>query len=291
MPSLERVDGPDGVVGYRSPSLAALGVPHWFSTRRAPGLGPGGAIELDLGVLDHRRARLVAEAAGAPGAAIVRVRQVHGAGVFDADAWTDGRPEPARGDRDLAAAADAPGYAPVAADALVASRPDRLCLVRVADCVPVLLAAPDGRRVAAVHAGWRGVVAGVVPAALAALGPAAAAAIGPCISAAHFEVGDEVADAFRAAELGEAVLDPQPGAARPHVDLRRAVHLQLLRAHPGLAIDDTDRCTYAHADELWSHRRDVTHGGRAATGRQAAVIGAAIGARASAADRPARPRP
>ena len=256
MTLLERMQAPSGAVGYVSPALAALGVPHWFATRVA---GEPGEPELDLGELTPALARLVAAAAGAPGAALVRVRQVHGAGVFDADA-ADGP------------VIDARDAAPHAADAIVASRPDRLALVRVADCVPVLLAGPGGARVAAVHAGWRGIVAGVIPAALAALGECAAAAIGPCISAAHFEVGPEVADALRAAELGECVIEH--AGRRPHVDLRRAARIQIERARPAAVVDETDRCTYAHERELWSHRRDVTHGGRATTGRQGAAIAA-----------------
>jgi hypothetical protein len=128
--------------------------------------------------------------------------------------------------------------------------------------------------VAAVHAGWRGLVAGVIPRALAALGePAAAAAIGPCVSTARFEVGSEVARAFEEAGLGGAVR--RGHGARPRVDLRAAARLQLERG--GVAVvDETDRCTWEHADEFYSHRRDVTHGGSATTGR----MGAAIGARA-----------
>lgn len=239
---------PDGLAGYRSPALEALGVPHLFTTRNA---GAGGA--LDLARVDGELGRRVAAAAGAPGAEIVRVRQVHGRAVVDAD---QPLPEP-----------------PPEADALLVSRPGRLVAARVADCVPVLLASPGGERVAAVHAGWRGLVAGVIPAALAALGPCAAAAVGPCLSRACFEVGPEVAALFRAADLGETV-EERPG--RPHVDLRRAAELQLARAGV-LAIDTTDRCTFEHAGEFFSHRRDVTRGGRPSTGRMAGVIGAARG--------------
>jgi YfiH family protein len=237
----------DGLAGYRSPALEALGVPHLFTTRNG---GAGGA--LDLARVDGELGRRLAAAAGAPGAEIVRVRQVHGRAVVDAD---QPLPEP-----------------PPEADALLVSRPGRLVAARVADCVPVLLASPGGERVAAVHAGWRGLVAGAVPAALAALGPCAAAAVGPCLSAARFEVGPEVAALFRAADLGETV-EERPGE-RPRVDLRRAAELQLARAGVG-AIDTTDRCTFEHAGEFFSHRRDVTRGGQPSTGRMAAVIGAA----------------
>lgn len=238
---------PDGLQGYRSPALEALGVPHLFTTRRG-----GAGADLDLARVDGQTGRCVAAAAGAPGAEIVRVRQVHGCAVVDADGDLS---EP-----------------PPEADALLVSRPGRLVAARVADCVPVLLASPGGERVAAVHAGWRGLLLGAIPAALAALGPCAAAAVGPCVSQARFEVGPDVAERFRAADLGPAVLG---GAGqRPRVDLRRAAELQLARAGVR-AIDTTDRCTYEHAGEFYSHRRDVTHGGRPSTGRMAGVIGSA----------------
>jgi hypothetical protein len=103
-----------------------------------------------------------------------------------------------------------------------------------------------------------------------------AAAIGPCLSLERFEVGPEVAGAFEDAGLGAAV-DRRP-ASRPHGDLRAAAAIQLERA--GVRrIDATDRCTFEHADEFWSHRRDVTRGGRARTGRLAALIATAAAAK------------
>lgn len=162
-------------------------------------------------------------------------------------------------------------------DALLTADPAALLLVRVADCVPVLLATDDGRAVAAIHAGWRGVVAGVVPAAARQLAERAAtepatliAAIGPCISPAHFEVGDEVVDAFEEAGLGDCVL--RDGFAKPHIDLPAAIARQLESLGVSSArIDRTDRCTYRDAAEFFSHRRD--HG---RTGRMATAIGVAV---------------
>ena len=85
------------------------------------------------------------------------------------------------------------------ADAAVADEPDRVCVVTTADCLPVLLARIDGKRVAAAHCGWRGLAAGVLEATLAALDTAPrqlAAWLGPAIGPAHFEVGPELRDAF-----------------------------------------------------------------------------------------------
>jgi len=242
---LERFESCDGLVGYRSRELAAIGVPHAFTTR----ISRAGA--LDVGALDGELTRRLARLAGvAEDALVADLRQVHGAEVREVG------PGP---------------FAPdVEADGLVTEERDRLLVVRTADCVPVLIARDDGRRVAAVHAGWRGLVAGVVPRALEVLGGGEwAAAIGPCISGARFEVGPEVRAAFERRGLGAAV--HAPAGARPRVDLRAAVAIQLERA--GVRrIDGTDRCTYEHADEFYSHRRDVTHGGWPRTGRLAALI-------------------
>jgi YfiH family protein len=109
---------------------------------------------------------------------------------------------------------DEPGaVAGVEADALVTSRPDACLTVRVADCVPVLVATPDGRAVAAVHAGWRGLAAGILAAAvgrLCALGrcepadlrAAAGPAIGPCCYEVDLEVGRRIAASAAGGILG-----------------------------------------------------------------------------------------
>jgi copper oxidase (laccase) domain-containing protein len=96
-----------------------------------------------------------------------------------------------------------------------------------------------------------------------------AAAIGPCISAANFEVGPEVADAFRDAGLPDAVTTT--GHPKPHIDIAAACAAQLRHAGvPAEAIDRTDRCTFRDANEFYSHRRD-----RGRTGRMAALIAVA----------------
>jgi YfiH family protein len=246
---LERFEDADGFVGYRSPLLASHGIPHLFTTR----IG-GRARVLDLGRLDERDERRVALAAGLPDARIAIVKQVHGASVL------------------VLQPAALPGDA-ARADGLVSEREDVLVGVHVADCVPVLLARSDGRRVAAVHAGWRGLVAGVIPRAVERLGGGLLlAAIGPCLSRARFEVGPEVVRAFADARLGDAIHASENARAR--IDLRLAAALQLEAA--GVAvIEANDRCTYEDAAEFYSYRRDVTHGGQRRTGRLGAIIAAA----------------
>lgn len=234
------------MVGYRAPRLEQLGVPHWFTTR----IGPGGG-ELVLEPLAESVAAALRQAAGTDEAArLVCLRQVHGRHVVRVDA----RPVPEGS----------------TGDCLVGDRPDRLLWVYAADCVPILVASADGRHVAAIHAGWRGLVAGAIPAALEQLGaPPAVAAIGPCLSLERCEMGDEVVAAFQAADLREVVhRDLGP---RAHVDVRAAARLQLERAGV-TSIDTSDRCTWRDESEFPSHRRDVTHGAKARAGRIAALI-------------------
>lgn len=162
-------------------------------------------------------------------------------------------------------------------DALVTARAGRVLSVRVADCCPVLLASPDGRTVAAIHAGWRGAVGGVIQSAVSKLVEITGidprtllAAVGPCIGFDAFEVGPEVLAEFQSVFGADAPIrrDHLSADGKGHVDLARACKLQLIQA--GLSsdqIDTTDRCTFRDADEFFSHRRD--HG---VTGRMAALI-------------------
>ena len=116
------------------------------------------------------------------------LNQVHGTEVVDLDARLTGRVS-------------------ATADASIATLPGRVCVVMVADCLPVLFASRDGQRIAAAHAGWRGLAAGVLERTVAALGVAPAelsAWLGPAISQQHFEVGEEVRAAFVGADAGAA---------------------------------------------------------------------------------------
>lgn len=156
------------------------------------------------------------------------------------------------------------------ADALVTTVVGLAVAVRTADCVPVLLAAPGG--VAAVHAGWRGVVAGVVPAAVRALCAASGAvpadvraAVGPHIGVAAYEVGDEVVAALEGAGLPREVVSRPGPRGRLHADLGASVERQLRGAGLG-RVEHIGVCTHSDA-RMYSHRRDGSH-----TGRQAAVI-------------------
>lgn len=157
---------------------------------------------------------------------------------------------------------------PPQGDAAISSRPGRVLAVMVADCLPVLLCRRDGAGVAVAHAGWRGLAAGVLEAAVAAFGVPAEqllAWLGPAIGQEHFEVGDEVRSAFcdRDPEAASAFL-PNP-RGRWQCSLHALARRRLRRAGV-LTIDGDPRCTYADSESFYSYRRD------GATGRFAALI-------------------
>ncbi|MDQ3440846.1 MAG: peptidoglycan editing factor PgeF [Planctomycetota bacterium] len=264
---LDRRTSPTGVVYYGSRLLDAAGVPHAFSTRLS-GVSPAPFDSLNLGnpsgcdVLDdgeriERNYALLQNAIGCVEFPRCRMHQVHAAAVHNVRAGE-------------------PFESGVKGDALTSDDPRRVIAIRVADCVPVLVATGEGKVVAAIHAGWRGVVANVVGATVKELevrsqssSASFVAAIGPCIGFDAFEVGPEVVTEFEKVFGGEApVRHADDGKGR--VDLRESVKLQLAAA--GLRaenIDVTDRCTYRDAAEFYSHRRD-----RGITGRMAALIAA-----------------
>jgi len=144
----------------------------------------------------------------------------------------------------------------VEGDGLWTTEPDVPLLALAADCVPIALAGTDGEpRLAVLHAGWRGLLDGIVETGVGALGGGAlAAAVGPSIGPCCYEVGPEVSDRFDA--------DLTTGRM---LDLRQAVERRL-RAAGVAAVEHVDLCTMCHPDLFFSHRRD--HG---VTGRQGVI--------------------
>jgi YfiH family protein len=210
-----------------------------FSTR-VGGVSEGPYDTLNLGrltgddpahVAENRR-RLCAEA-GVDAELLRYGRQVHGAVVRRAE----GQGEPG--------------------DALWSDTPGEPLLVFTADCLPVALARANGPRpaIAAVHVGWRGLLAGIVEAAAAALGGGRlAAVIGPGIGRCCYEVGDEVAAPFRE-RFGASI------AERGRLDLREATE-RALRAAGAATVSRIELCTACDPEGFFSHRRDGARTGR-----------------------------
>ena len=150
------------------------------------------------------------------------------------------------------------------ADAAVTTTPGSVLAILTADCLPVLLCADDGSEVAAAHAGWRGLAAGVLEATVAAMRTPAdrvLAWLGPAAGPRHYEIGVEVYDAFVAQEwtAGRAFTSTRPHHWR--VDLYELARQRLAGA--GLApacIHGGGLCTIADPQRFYSHRRDRRSG-------------------------------
>ena len=161
---------------------------------------------------------------------------------------------------------DADDAAHGAADAAITRRTDRVCVIQVADCVPVLFAARDGSAVAAAHAGWRGLAGGVLESTVASLGAEArelCAWLGPGIGPRHFEVGDEVRAAFLAGDPAAEEDFQANERGRWQCDLSALARRRLSRL--GVReISGGVHCTYAESERFFSYRRDGQCGRMAA---------------------------
>ncbi|MDX1593277.1 MAG: peptidoglycan editing factor PgeF [Gammaproteobacteria bacterium] len=221
-------------------------------TTRAGGTSTGPYATWNLG--DHvgddpaavaANRALLGRVLGAAGP-VLWLRQVHGTRVIPAHRWRPG----------------------IAADGSWCDGPGPVCAVLTADCLPVLLCRRDGGAVAAVHAGWRGLAAGVIEAAVAALGddPGALLAwLGPAIGAAAYEVDGAVRDAFVASDEGAAgaFTVTRPGHWRADLDLlarRRLAEAGIEAVHGG------GYCTASDDGRFFSYRRDGV------TGRMASLV-------------------
>lgn len=233
---------------------------HALQTTRAGGVALEPYASFNLG--DHvgddsqavaaNRARLRRHLPAEP----VWLEQVHGIEVVDLDRAAN-----------AAASAVCAGRRP-RADAAFARQPGRVCAVLTADCLPVLLCDDAGTVVAAAHAGWRGLAAGVLEAVIAgmAVAPARLSAwIGPAIGAEAFEVGGEVRAAFLDQDAAAAAAFAPAAPGKWMADLVLLAQQRLVRSGVArIAVDG--RSTHRDAATWYSYRRD----GR--TGRMASLI-------------------
>lgn len=225
-----------------------LTAPHGFTTRTGGvSTGPYAALNLstatgdDPAAVAENRRRVRAAFGGAP---LARLRQVHGRVVRTAH--ESGVQE---------------------GDGLVSATPGLVLAVSVADCYPLLLEDPQAGAVAALHAGWRGVLGNILAAGVAQLVSLGAVperlrlAVGPGIAGTSYQVDAALAERFAAAGYEDAVLpDPAPGKAR--LDLPTAI-LRQARVL-GIALERIElsgRDTYSDP-ELFSYRRDGANSGR-----------------------------
>lgn len=247
-------------MGYRARSVELIRSklimsPHAFPTRAGGvSLAPFASLNTASNVGDEPAAvaqnlERLSASFGATANQLVTVHQVHGTTVLEATAAGQGL----LGE----------------ADAVFTRQPGLLVGVKTADCLPILIEDPKTGHVAAVHAGWRGVIGEIVLRAIERLGADPAGlhvALGPAIQACCFEVDGELPSKFAAA-FGDGVVRPQPGKAKVHLDLGWAVCRSLARAGvPASHVDVLPHCTRCDA-RFFSYRRDD---GR--TGRQLSLI-------------------
>ncbi|PIE06070.1 MAG: hypothetical protein CSA75_01470 [Sorangium cellulosum] len=241
----------------RSPLLSAAGFSHAFFTRCGGASAPpfdslNFAIHVgDDPSLVSENLRRAAKDLGVDHDKILFLHQVHGTDTHCvAPPFTRDESIQLRG------------------DALVACNGSVACSVRVADCVPILLADRRSGAAAAVHSGWRGTQHNIVAHVVCYLRNYVStpidliAAVGPHIQSCCFEVGYDVASKLSAASPVEDAVHIGPGA-RPHVDLRRIIHAQLLEAGVGDdRIDHVKGCTVCEKEHFFSFRRDGERSGR-----------------------------
>ena len=175
------------------------------------------------------------------------LNQVHGTRVVEASEW----------------------QSPQQADACIARRAGQVCVVMTADCLPVLLCSREGDRVAAAHAGWRGLAGGVLESTVSSLGLPGSelmAWLGPCIGPQAFEVGDEVRIAFTAKDAAAAqAFKPSHRAGHWMADLYLLARQDLARLGVH-AVYGGGWCTYSDEARFFSYRRESR------TGRMATLI-------------------
>ncbi|MGE5385873.1 MAG: peptidoglycan editing factor PgeF [Betaproteobacteria bacterium] len=221
-----------------------------LQTVRQGGVSGGSYASLNLG--DHVGDDAAAVAANRErvlrriGAQPLWLQQVHGATVAIAETAASG----------------------VEADAAIARMPNRACVVMTADCLPVLLCDRAGTAVAAVHAGWRGLCAGIIERTVTAMripGEELLAWLGPAIGADVFEVGAEVRSAFMT-HSPEAVAAFAPAKADKWLADIGLLARQRLYSVGVTAIYGGGWCTVTEPDRFFSYRRDGI------TGRMATFI-------------------
>ena len=222
-----------------------------LTTTRAGGVSLPPYDELNLGMHVHDDHEVVLENRAILTAILPEepfwLEQVHGVKVLDLDH---------------------PDFEPEQADASFSRNAGKVCCVMTADCLPVLLTNKQGTVVAAVHAGWRGLLEGVIENTVGAMAESPGdllAWLGPAIGPTAFEVGSEVRDLFMAEDVNADAAFEKSRLGKYHANIYQLARLRLAR----LGVTDVyggDLCTFHDEDRFFSFRREKM------TGRMATLI-------------------
>lgn len=241
------------VPGWIGPYWGRTGPVRVLTTTRVGGVDGGSRPGFDLGHDEdgetpaspdnRRRLRTAFDLPAEP----CWLRQEHGMRVIEVD--------------------NDPAAAPPVADGAWTASPGVVCAVLTADCLPIVLADPDGAAVGVLHAGWRGLAAGVIEAMISAIPvepPGLRAWLGPAIGPHAFEVGPEVRDAFLAHDPAAATAFVPGRGDRWWADLYTLAR-QRLRNAGVTDINGGEYCTFSEPERFFSWRREGARTGRMAT--------------------------
>lgn len=232
---------PSNVISAFSGRLGGVSKPPYDSLNLGDHVG-------DAPAAVRKNRQIFADQLGCPPERMAWLTQVHGTKVVSAEQALLG---------------------PVEADASVTSQENTACVIMTADCLPVLFCNTSGTRVAAAHAGWRGLLSGVLTETLAAFPgrDEVMACIGPGIGRTAFEVGEDVLAAAKTHNPSfECFFQPSPWHQDRYLADLPAMAASQLQAQGNCRVFQAGRCTHSHPEDLFSYRRDGQ------TGRQAALI-------------------
>jgi YfiH family protein len=168
------------------------------------------------------------------------LQQVHGTAVVNARAGSG------------------PDEVNAVADGSVCDVPNIVCAVQTADCLPLLVTTKSGKKVGALHAGWRGLTSGIVESGIKAMGVEPGQLMfwmGPAIGPDHFEVGEDVLQAFEQRYKADNKIFTETGEKKWHMNIYQAAR-QVLSQNGVQQVYGGDFCTFTDEERFFSYRRD-----------------------------------
>lgn len=229
---------PEGIHAITTTRLGGVSQPPFDSLNLGTHVGDKPQAVIENRRILHDRARLPSEP--------LWLQQTHSTQVITADDWSQG----------------------IEGDAIVSDRPGQVCAILTADCLPICLCDQAGQQIAAIHAGWRGLAAGIIERTLAQMTAAPddiVAWLGPAIGPQQFEVGHDVYRAFTQQDAHADAAFQKQDADHYLADIYQLARYRLLQ-HGVQNIYGGQYCTVSNPAQFYSYRRDGQ------TGRMATLV-------------------